>query len=111
MHYVYILRSKNHPSRLYTGHTRDIKERIAHHNNGSSPHTSKYKLWGIVHLSTSTDEQKARGFEKYLKTASGKAFRNKRLICPSYSSVITGNSGPNKDVMMNATAGAVNQKL
>lgn len=80
MYYVYILRSEEHPNKLYTGYTTNIKERLQKHNKGDSPHTSKYKPWEILHLSVFNEEQKARDFEKYLKTASGKAFRNKRLL-------------------------------
>jgi putative endonuclease len=80
MYYVYIIRSRNNPEKLYTGYTMDIKKRIKRHNKGDSPHTSKYKPWDIAYLSLFVDESKAHDFEKYLKTASGKAFRNKRLI-------------------------------
>jgi putative endonuclease len=50
------------------------------HNSGQSKHTSKYKPWRVVWYASFESKQKAEGFEKYLKTASGKAFMNKRLI-------------------------------
>jgi predicted GIY-YIG superfamily endonuclease len=49
------------------------------HNAGGSVHTSKYKPWGLVSYHAFADERRAREFEFYLKSGSGKAFANKRL--------------------------------
>jgi putative endonuclease len=43
------------------------------------PHTSKYIPWEIKTYIAFNDEQKAFAFEKYLKSASGRAFAMKRL--------------------------------
>lgn len=80
MYYVYIIKSIKNESSLYTGFTENIKNRLGEHNSGKSPHTSKYIPWKFIHISIFTDKKKALNFEKYLKTGSGIAFRNKRLI-------------------------------
>ena len=79
MHYVYLLRSTPHPTKTYIGSTSDLKSRLKKHNEGGSPHTSKYKPWHLVtYLAFSTREQ-ATTFETYLKSGSGRAFAAKRL--------------------------------
>ncbi|MCF7849306.1 MAG: GIY-YIG nuclease family protein [Kiritimatiellales bacterium] len=80
MHYVYILKSIAHPSQSYVGYTADLKNRINKHNEGGCKHTSKYKPWKIVWYSAFPDKHKALEFETYLKSHSGKAFSNKRLV-------------------------------
>ena len=76
---VYILRSLNDPNRFYTGITDDVQARIAKHNTGGVPHTSKYVPWALKSYVAFTDETQAFSFEKYLKSASGRAFAKKRL--------------------------------
>jgi len=44
-HYVYILRSESYSQQSYVGMTEDLKARLAVHNAGGSPHTSKFKPW------------------------------------------------------------------
>jgi predicted GIY-YIG superfamily endonuclease len=46
-HYVYILVSEKHSDRHYTGHTKDLLERLKKHNQSSCVHTSKYRPWRI----------------------------------------------------------------
>jgi len=79
MFYVYMLRSMARPEQTYIGFSKDLKKRFAAHNNGQSPHTSKYKPWELVCYTAFQNQQKASKFEKYLKSHSGKAFANKRL--------------------------------
>lgn len=79
MHYVYILRSLSSPERYYTGMTRDLVSRLAKHNGGEVPHTSKYVPWEIKTYVAFSAQAQAIAFEKYLKTASGRAFARKRL--------------------------------
>jgi putative endonuclease len=79
MTYVYLLESVNFPGRIYVGHTNDLRARLAAHNAGQSPHTAKFKPWRLVTYLAFSDEAKAIAFERYLKTASGRAFANKRL--------------------------------
>jgi len=80
MYYVYILQSTAFPAQTYCGYTTDLKARLKAHNAGESPHTAKYKPWELVSYHAFADERKAREFEWYLKTGSGKAFARKRLM-------------------------------
>jgi len=79
MYYVYMLRSIQNPNQTYIGFTKDLKKRFAAHNNGQSPHTSKFKPWELATYTAFKERQKAIAFEKYLKSHSGIAFANKRL--------------------------------
>ncbi|WP_136526002.1 GIY-YIG nuclease family protein [Geomonas ferrireducens] len=79
MKFVYHLQSIPHPDQHYVGLTRDVEARLASHNAGQSPHTSKYRPWQIVTYHAFADEAKAAAFEKYLKSGSGLAFRHKHL--------------------------------
>lgn len=79
MKYVYILRSLSDSSRHYTGVTEDLRARVAKHNTGGVPHTSKYVPWELKTYVAFTDHGQALAFEKYLKSASGRAFAKKRL--------------------------------
>lgn len=79
MYYVYMLRSIQNPNQTYIGFTKDLKKRFAAHNNGQSPHTSKFKPWEFVTYTAFKERDKALSFEKYLKSHSGIAFANKRL--------------------------------
>ena len=79
MRYVYILHSEADPDRFYTGVTGDLRIRLAKHNAGDVPHTSKYRPWRLKTYIAFSDETNALAFERYLKTASGRAFAKKRL--------------------------------
>jgi predicted GIY-YIG superfamily endonuclease len=79
MKYIYLLESIGHPDQTYVGLTDDLKTRFDVHNAGGSPHTSKYKPWRLVTYLAFSDETKAVAFERYLKSASGRAFAKKRL--------------------------------
>lgn len=79
MYYVYILRSKSDPDRYYVGLTSDLRARLKRHNAGEVPHTSKFTPWELKTYVAFSDEQQAIAFEKYLKSASGRAFAKKRL--------------------------------
>jgi putative endonuclease len=79
MHYVYILRSVNDADRHYVGVTADLRSRLERHNAGEVPHTSKFAPWAIKTYVAFSDDKQAFAFEKYLKSASGRAFAKKRL--------------------------------
>ena len=79
VHYVYLLQSERFPDQRYVGVTADLKQRIPDHNEGKSPHTSKYVPWKLVTYVAFSDKQKAETFERYLKSGSGHAFAKKRL--------------------------------
>lgn len=79
MYYVYILKSDK-TKKLYHGVTRDLKRRINEHNSGNSDFTSWSGPYVLTWYCAFINKQKAYDFEKYLKSSSGFAFRNKRLI-------------------------------
>jgi predicted GIY-YIG superfamily endonuclease len=79
MKYVYILQSIDFLDRYYAGVTGDLKSRLAKHNAGEVPHSSKYTPWKLKTYIAFHDKAPAIAFEKYLKTASGRAFAKKRL--------------------------------
>ena len=81
MYYVYILRSLKNPKEIYTGYTSKTPiERLKYHNKGLSAYTNELKPRQIIWHCAFENMKKAKNFELYLKTASGIAFRNKRLI-------------------------------
>jgi putative endonuclease len=79
MFYVYLLISLSDPDQRYVGFTTDLKKRVKSHNEGASIHTRKYKPWKLTTYCAFDDERRAREFEYYLKSGSGRAFANKRL--------------------------------
>jgi putative endonuclease len=79
VHYVYLLKSTGNPRERYVGATADLKQRLADHNSGKSPHTAQFKPWHLVTYVAFADERKASRFERYLKPGSGHAFANRRL--------------------------------
>jgi len=80
MYYVYIIQSVEFSKRFYTGFTENINNRLDDHNHGKSPYTSKFKPWKLLYFCAFNDKKRALDFEKYLKSSSGIAFRNKHLI-------------------------------
>ena len=77
--YVYLLRSESDPGQTYVGITQDLRQRLKDHNAGKAKHTSKFRPWSLETYVAFSNEEKARAFEKYLKSSSGIAFANKRL--------------------------------
>ena len=76
MHYVYVLRCYDNSP--YTGCTQDLKERLKRHNSGNIPATKVRLPVELIFYCAFKD--KAYHFENYLKSGSGRAFMNKRLI-------------------------------
>jgi putative endonuclease len=79
MKYVYILNSINFPDRYYTGVTDDLRARLEKHNGKEVSHTSKFAPWKLKTYIAFSEIDQAFLFEKYLKSASGRAFAKKRL--------------------------------
>lgn len=79
--YVYILESEDSRFRrdYYVGFTQDLASRLAKHNAGEVPHTAKYRPWRVRTAIAFDDELRAAAFEKYMKSASGRAFASKRF--------------------------------
>ncbi len=78
MYYTYILKLSNNS--FYAGFSKDLKLRLKKHQSGGVRHTSKFLPVALVWYSGFETKEKAILFEKYLKSSSGKAFRNKHLI-------------------------------
>lgn len=78
MKYVCILESLN-CLHHYTGITDDLRKRLDKHNAGEVPHTSKFKPWRLKTYVAFSEAEQAVAFERYLKSASGRAFAKKRL--------------------------------
>ncbi len=76
MHYVYILQSSNG---YYVGYSSDLNKRISQHKN-KEVQTTSHSNYELVYYFAFKTKEKALNFEKYLKSGSGFAFRNKRLI-------------------------------
>ncbi len=79
MDYVYLLQSNTHPSERYIGLTSDLKVRLAKHNEGGVPHTSKFRPWRLQTYVAFTSREDAARFEIYLKSGSGRGFANRHL--------------------------------
>ncbi len=76
MHYVYQLKLKDG---YYVGCTNNLKDRIHRHANGQIEAT-KNRLPLILQTYTAfANRYAAYGFEKYLKSGSGRAFANKHF--------------------------------
>lgn len=75
---VYLLKCSD--GTIYTGCTSNLEERLIRHNRGEVSYTSTRLPIEVVTFITFIDKYKAYNFEKYLKSGSGKAFANKRLL-------------------------------
>jgi putative endonuclease len=101
MFYVYIIRSISNKDQIYIGASENLKQRIADHNNGKSPHTAKFTPWELERYSAFPDKLTAYNFESYLKSHSGRAFAKKRLM----------RSGPLQASLRLAALGGTEQKF
>jgi len=77
--YVYLLRSLSNPGRRSVGITSNFQERLKQHNAGQSPHTAKFRPWKPVVVIRFEDDEKAKHFERYLKSGSGHAFAKRHF--------------------------------
>ncbi|HVT01199.1 MAG TPA: GIY-YIG nuclease family protein [Patescibacteria group bacterium] len=78
MYYVYILKLKD--KTYYHGFSSNLKQRINEHEKGYVAQTKNMRPFELIYYSGFKSKIKALDFEKYLKTNSGFAFRNKRLV-------------------------------
>lgn len=79
MHYVYLIQSELNSERKYVGITQNLENRLTEHNQGEVTSTKKDRPWNLITYIAFSDIAKAKDFEKYLKSHSGRAFANKRL--------------------------------
>ncbi len=78
MWYVYILKCND--GTYYTGCTNNINERLERNIKGQVHYTKNKLPVELITYIAFPNKYKAFDFEKYLKSGSGFAFRNKRLI-------------------------------
>ena len=78
MFYVYILKTSE--GSYYVGYTKNLDRRIKEHITGNVSTTKGKKLVKLVCAIMFSSKKKAIEFEKYLKTGSGIAFRNRHLV-------------------------------
>jgi len=76
MYYIYSLKCKDG---YYVGCTDDLKSRIKRHELGQVPATAKRLPVKLEFYIAFADKYKAYFFEKYLKSASGRAFTKKHF--------------------------------
>jgi len=79
MFYTYIIQSLKDKS-FYVGWTANLKKRLHQHNSGQAHYSSIKMPFKLVWYAAFLDKSKAQAFEKYLKSSSGFAFRNKRFL-------------------------------
>jgi putative endonuclease len=77
--YVFLLQSKSSLDHYYVGFTEDLAQRLKEHNDGKLPNTARFCPWQIKSAHAFRGKGRALAFEKYLKSASGRAFATKRL--------------------------------
>ena len=78
-HYVYLLIAANHPDQHYSGYTTDLEARLKKHNEGGVPNTAKSKPWHLETAISFRSQSKARAFEHYLKSGSGREFARRHF--------------------------------
>jgi predicted GIY-YIG superfamily endonuclease len=77
--YIYILQSECNRDRFYSGLTDDLRKRLRNHNAGRVLHTAKSRPWRLKAYVALSDRARAAALERYLKSASGRAFIKKHL--------------------------------
>ncbi|MBU1046651.1 GIY-YIG nuclease family protein [Patescibacteria group bacterium] len=78
MYYVYILQSLKNLN-YYTGLTKDIERRLQEHNSKQTKSNKSYAPFKIVYTEKCKTLSEARAREKFLKSGTGREFRNKIL--------------------------------
>lgn len=78
MYYVYIL--KLFDGEYYVGFSTELKQRLKEHFVGNVTTTKSRRPFRLVFYAVFLNQKRATDFEKYLKSSSGFAFRNKRFI-------------------------------
>jgi len=75
---VYLLKCNDET--MYTGCTSNLSQRMKAHSDGKVKYTATRLPLSVITTIQFCDKYKAFQFKKYLKSGSGKAFSNKRLI-------------------------------
>ena len=77
MYYTYLLKLSN--GDYYAGSSEDLRNRIKDHQEGKNISTKPFRPVKLVYYCAFNTKTQAIKFEMYLKSGSGKAFRNKHL--------------------------------
>ncbi|MDO8492530.1 MAG: GIY-YIG nuclease family protein [bacterium] len=82
MYYTYILQSEKN-SRFYTGHTSDLRKRLAEHQNKAKNYPNSYTKgkgpFVLIYYEACKNKKDARSRELYLKSGMGKRYIKNRL--------------------------------
>ena len=78
MQYVYVLYSAR-DGNLYTGYTKDLKQRFEQHQKGLVASTKDRRPMELIYYEACLDQDDATRREKYFKTHYGKMFLRKSL--------------------------------
>jgi putative endonuclease len=78
MFYVYVLKS-GFDGNLYTGHTANLRKRVAEHNSGKVGSTRGRVPFELVYYEASRNLSDVIRREKYLKTTYGHRYLKSRL--------------------------------
>lgn len=79
MHYVYILYSKK-INQTYVGETINLENRLKQNPWDNTRTTNRSDDYKLVWYSAFSNIEKAKKFERYLKTHSGRVLMKKRLL-------------------------------
>lgn len=79
MYYVYILSSVESDWH-YVGYTTDLRKRFKDHNQGKVESTKNHRPFKMASYIMVESKEIAINLERYLKSGSGIAWRNKRLL-------------------------------
>jgi predicted GIY-YIG superfamily endonuclease len=74
-----MLQSERLSTAHYVGWTEDLEARFKWHNHGSVPATRHLRPWQIKTAVMFSDEFRARAFDRYLKSGSGRSFAQKHF--------------------------------
>lgn len=81
MYYVYILKSLKTKDKFYVGITENLDRRMQEHSNPrKDQYTYRHAPWKLETYVVFNNMPRAKSFEAYLKTGSGRTFSKKHLI-------------------------------
>ncbi len=78
MFYTYVLKSKK-DNKLYVGLSRDLRKRLARHNDGLVPSTKHRRPLELVYYEACLNEERSVKRELYFKTGFGRRFLKDRI--------------------------------
>ncbi len=77
-YYTYVLKSEK-DGKLYTGYTKNLKQRFGLHQKGKIASTKSRRPFKLVYFEGCLSQKDATNREKYLKTFHGKMFLGNRI--------------------------------